>query len=86
LINHCSTRHADTFELKPDEPGKRYLRDRIKADGTILIVAVPEDDEVAATDFGAPAQPEENGLRLADRFRRRQVRRRESTNPDSPGG
>jgi hypothetical protein len=35
------TGHAETFELKPDEPGKRYLRDRIKSGGTILIVAVP---------------------------------------------
>jgi len=25
------TRHADTLELKPDDAGKRYLRDRIKA-------------------------------------------------------
>jgi hypothetical protein len=45
--------HADTFELKPDEAGKRYLRDRVQAGGTILIVAVPEDEEVAATYFGA---------------------------------
>ena len=42
------TGHADTFELKPDEAGKRHLRDRVKAVGTILIVAVPEDEEVAA--------------------------------------
>ena len=45
------TGHADTFELKPDEAGQRYLRDRIKSGGTILIVAVPEDEEVAATYF-----------------------------------
>jgi hypothetical protein len=40
------TGHADTFELKPDEAGKRYLRDRIKAGGAILIVIVPADEEV----------------------------------------
>jgi hypothetical protein len=38
--------HTDTFELKPDEVGERYLLDRLKSGGTILIVAVPEDDEV----------------------------------------
>ncbi len=54
------TGHADTFELKPDEAGKRYLRDRIKAGGTILIVAVPDDEEVAATYFGAGAETEAN--------------------------
>ena len=29
------TRHADTFELKPDETGKCSLRNRVKAGGTI---------------------------------------------------
>ncbi len=47
------TGHADTFELKPDEAGKHYLRDRVKSGGTILIVAVPQDEGVAATFFGA---------------------------------
>jgi hypothetical protein len=58
------TGHADTFQLKPDEAWQRYLRDRIKSNGTILIVAVPDDKEVAATFFGANAQPEENRPRL----------------------
>jgi hypothetical protein len=59
------TGHADTFELKPDEGGRRYLRERIKASGTILIVAVPEDEEVAATYFGAGSEPEANRPRLS---------------------
>ena len=59
------TGHADTFELKPDEAGKRLLRDRLKAGGTILIVAVPEDEEVAATYFGAGAETEANRPRLS---------------------
>jgi hypothetical protein len=57
--------HADTFELKPDEAGQRYLRDWIKAGDTILIVAVPEDEEVAATLFGAGAEVVENRPRLS---------------------
>jgi hypothetical protein len=58
------TAHADTFELKPDEAGQRFLPDRVKSDGTILIVAVPEDEEVAATYFGAGAETEGNRPRL----------------------
>lgn len=54
------TGHADTFELVPDEAGRRQLRDRLKAGGTILIVAVPEDENVAATYFGAGGEPEAN--------------------------
>ena len=59
------TGHADTFDLKPDEAGQRYLRDRIKSGGTILIVAVPEDEDVAATYFGAGAEMEANRPRLS---------------------
>jgi hypothetical protein len=59
------TGHADTFELKPDEAGQRYLRDRIKSGGTIVIVAVPEDEEVAATYFGAGSETEANRPRLS---------------------
>jgi hypothetical protein len=54
------TGRANAFELKPDEAGKRYLRDRVKASGTVLIVAVSEDEEVAATYFGAGAEPKGN--------------------------
>jgi hypothetical protein len=60
----AQTGHADTFELEPDEAGKRYLRERVKAGGTILIVAVPEDEEVAAMYLGAGAEPEESRPRL----------------------
>jgi hypothetical protein len=58
------TGHADTFELKPDEGGKRLLQDRIKTGGTILIIAVPDDEEVAATYFGAGTEAEANQPRL----------------------
>jgi hypothetical protein len=54
------TGHADTFELKANGGGKRFLRDRIKASGSILIVVVPDDEEVAATYFGAGDEPEAN--------------------------
>jgi hypothetical protein len=59
------TGHADTFELKPDEAGQRYLRDRIKAGGTIWIVIAPEHEDVAATYFGAGSEPEANRPRLS---------------------
>jgi hypothetical protein len=58
------TGHMDTFDLKPDEGGRRYLQDRIKAGRTIRIVSVPEDEEVAATYCGAGAQPEDRRPRL----------------------
>jgi hypothetical protein len=57
--------HADTFALKPDEAAKRYLRDRIKSGATILIVAVPEDEEVGATYFCVGTETEENRPRLS---------------------
>jgi hypothetical protein len=47
------TGHADKFELRPNEAGQRYLRDRTKAGETILIDAVPNDEEIATTYFGA---------------------------------
>ena len=64
VFKKVETGHADTFELKPDEAGKPLLRDRLKAGGTILIVAVPDDEEVAATYFGAGAETAENWARL----------------------
>jgi hypothetical protein len=46
------TGHVDNFELKPKESGRRYLEDRIEAGGTVLVIAVPDEEEVAATSFG----------------------------------
>jgi hypothetical protein len=60
----AETGHEDTFELRPDEAGRRHLQGRVKAGGTLLILAVPEDQEVAATYFGAGAEREENRPRL----------------------
>jgi hypothetical protein len=60
----AETGHEDTFELRADEAGTRHLRDRLKAGGTLMIVAVPEDEEVAATYFGMGAEPEERRPRL----------------------
>jgi hypothetical protein len=37
----------------PDQAGRNYLRGQLKAGGTILIVVVPDHEEVAATYFGA---------------------------------
>jgi hypothetical protein len=45
----AETGHADKFEVKPEEGGRRYLRDRIRAGGTVLIIVAPEDEEAAAT-------------------------------------
>jgi hypothetical protein len=59
------TWHADTFGLKVDAGGQRLLRDRVDAGGTILIVAVPEDEEGAATYFRAGNDREENRSRLS---------------------
>ncbi len=56
------TGHADTFELRPDEAGQRYLRVRMKAGGTTWIVITLEDEDVAATYFGA--EPGANRPRL----------------------
>lgn len=42
----------------------RHPWDRLKADGTLLIVAEPKDEGVAATDFGTGAETEGNRPRL----------------------
>jgi hypothetical protein len=59
------TGNTDTFELKPNETGERYLRYRLKGGGTIVIVVVPDGEEVAATYFGVGAEPEGNRPRLS---------------------
>jgi hypothetical protein len=58
------TGQVDTFALTPDQAGRTYLRDQLKAGGTILIVVVPDDQEVASTYFGAGSEPEGNRPRL----------------------
>jgi hypothetical protein len=58
------TGQVDTFALKPDEAGRTHLRGQLKAGGTILIVVVPDDEEVAATYLGAGSEPEGNRPRL----------------------
>jgi hypothetical protein len=50
------------FDFEPEETGNRYPRVRIKAGGMIVMVAVPDDEEAAATYFGARVRPEENRL------------------------
>jgi hypothetical protein len=59
------TGQVDSFTLTPDQAGRTYLRDQVKAGGTILIVVVPDDEEVAATYFGAGSEPEGNRPRLS---------------------
>jgi hypothetical protein len=56
------------IKLTLDEAGRGYLKDRLKAGGTILIVVVPDDEDVAATFFGAGSEPEGNRPRLVIEF------------------
>ena len=58
------TGQVDTFALTPVQGGRTYLRGQLKAGGTILIVLVPDDEEVAATYFGAGSEPEGDRPRL----------------------
>jgi hypothetical protein len=64
IFTKVETGHADAFDFESNEAEQRYLRDRLKAGGAILIVAVPDNKEVAATYFGAKAVPEGPRLRL----------------------
>jgi hypothetical protein len=54
------TGQVDTFALTPEQAGRTYLTDQLKAGGTILIVVVPDGEEVAATYFGPSSEPEGN--------------------------
>jgi hypothetical protein len=58
------TGQVDTFALTLDRAGRTYLRGQLKAGATILIVVVPDDEQVAATYFGAGSAPEGNRPRL----------------------
>jgi hypothetical protein len=58
------TGQADTFDLKPDDGGRTYLRDQLKAGGAIVIVVFKDDEEVAATYFGVGSELEGNRPRL----------------------
>jgi hypothetical protein len=48
-VKKAETRRVETLELRSGDAGNHDLRDWLKAGGTILIVAAPEDEEVAAT-------------------------------------
>jgi hypothetical protein len=58
------TGHVDSFKLTSDEAAQRYLRNQLKAGGTIWIVVFPDDEEVATTYFGTGSEPEANRPRL----------------------
>jgi hypothetical protein len=58
------TGQADSFDLKPNEAGRTYLRSQLKAGGTMLIVVLPDDEEVAATHCGGGSEPGANRPRL----------------------
>jgi len=63
-FNQMKTGHADTFNLTPDEAGRKYLRDQVQAGGEVIIVVVPDDDDVAATYHGAGNETAANRPRL----------------------
>jgi hypothetical protein len=67
-FTRVKTVQVDSFALTPDEAGRTYLQGQLRASGTILIVVVPDDEEVAATCFGADSEPEGNRPRLVIEF------------------
>jgi hypothetical protein len=58
------TGRVDNFLLKPDEMARNELRKTIKAGGLIHVVVVPDDDDVAATYFGAGNETVTNRPRI----------------------
>jgi hypothetical protein len=51
------TGDADTITLKPETNTEAYLRSQLNGGGTIRVLLVPADDDVAATYFGAGCEP-----------------------------
>jgi hypothetical protein len=58
------TGHLDSFVFALDEMARKKLNEVIRAGGSVHIVVAPDDDEVAATYFGAGNQTETNRPRL----------------------
>ena len=58
------TGKVDTFTLTVDETARNELHKLIKSGGTLHIVVAPEDDDVAATYFGAGNETEANRPRI----------------------
>jgi hypothetical protein len=58
------TGRLDTFVLAPDAMARDELRSLIKTGGVLHIVIAPEDDDVAATYFGAGNETEANRPRI----------------------
>ena len=65
------TGKVDTFTLALDETARNELHKVIKGGGTLHIVVAPEDDDVAATYFGAGNETEANRPRIKLVERRR---------------
>lgn len=64
VFKKVKTGQIDTFNLTPDEEGRSYVGQLSKAGGVIHIVVVPDDDNVAATYYGAGTPIEANRPRI----------------------
>lgn len=64
VFKKVETGKIDTFALTADQSVRNQLRDLIKSGGPLYIVVAPDDDDVAATYFGAGNETQENRPRI----------------------
>ncbi len=64
VFKKVETGKVDAFMLAPDEMARNELHNVIKGGGLLHIVIAPEDDDVAATFFGAGDETEANRPRI----------------------
>jgi hypothetical protein len=61
----AETGHADSFSLALDDAARAYVKGQVDKGGTIRLIVVPDDDEVAATYSGAGAPTPASRPKLA---------------------
>ena len=64
VFKKVETGKVDTFVLTPDDMARNELHSVIKGGGLLHIVIAPEDDDVAATFFGAGDETDANRPRI----------------------
>jgi hypothetical protein len=58
------TGQVESFAFTLSDEAEAFLRSRLESDGKVRLVIVADDDDVAATYFGAGAETEENRPKL----------------------
>jgi hypothetical protein len=65
IFKKAETGRVDTFNFTLGDSARKYVADQFNAGGAILVVVAPDDEQVAATYFGAGNETEANRPRIS---------------------